>query len=89
MLQKYGSQKLAATIMTDSVFSSPARSIGDRSIGDPNSLTDSEITESESEAFEFATEVPGSPEQTIVDGWVKFRDHRKVCSITVADVWEG
>lgn len=64
--------------MTDSLFSSPARSIGDRSLGDPNSLTDSEITESESETFELVTEVPGAPEQTIVDGWVKFRDNKKV-----------
>jgi len=63
--------------MTDSVFSSPARSIGASSLGD-HSLTDSEITESESDAFDLATEVPGSPEQTLVDGWVKFRDHKKV-----------
>lgn len=64
--------------MTDSLFSSPARSIGDRSLGDPNSLTDSEITESESELLELATEVPGQPDQTVVDGWVKFRDNKRV-----------
>lgn len=62
--------------MTDSLFSSPARSIGDRSLGDPNSLTDSEI--SDLETFELVTEVPGAPEQTIVDGWVKFRDNKRV-----------
>ncbi|KAL0275665.1 UNVERIFIED_CONTAM: hypothetical protein PYX00_003454 [Menopon gallinae] len=64
--------------MCDSLFSSPARSIGERSLGDPNSLTDSEITESESETLELTTDLPSSPEQVIVDGWVKFRDNKRV-----------
>ncbi|EEB14857.1 hypothetical protein Phum_PHUM332540 [Pediculus humanus corporis] len=63
--------------MSDSLFSSPAKSLGDRSVGDPNSLTDSEITESESEVFELTSEVPGIPDQTVVDGWVKFRDNKR------------
>lgn len=56
--------------MTDSSYNSPARSVGE-----PVSLTESE---NESETLELVTEVPGSPEQTIIDGWLKFRDLKKV-----------
>jgi hypothetical protein len=60
--------------MAGSACNSPARSIGD-----PNSLTDSELTDLESDSqIEILTEVPGTPDQTIVDGWLKFRDNRRV-----------
>jgi hypothetical protein len=60
--------------MAGSTCNSPARSIGD-----PNSLTDSELTDLESDSqIEVLTEVPGTPDQTIVDGWVKFRDNKRV-----------
>lgn len=62
------------TRMAGSACNSPARSIGD-----PNSLTDSELTDLESDSqIEVLTEVPGTPDQTIVDGWVKFRDNKRV-----------
>ena len=60
--------------MAGSACNSPARSIGD-----PNSLTDSELTDLESDSqIEIVTEVPGTPDQTIVDGWVKFLDNKRV-----------
>jgi len=60
--------------MAESACNSPARSIGD-----PNSLTDSELTDLESDSqLEVLTEVPGAPDQTIVDGWFKFRDNKRV-----------
>jgi hypothetical protein len=60
--------------MAESACNSPARSIGD-----PNSLTDSELTDLESDSqLEVLTEVPGTPDQTIIDGWVKFRDSKRV-----------
>lgn len=60
--------------MAESACNSPARSIGD-----PNSLTDSELTDLESDSqLEIVTEVPGAPDQTIVDGWFKFRDNKRV-----------
>lgn len=71
---------LLARKLPDSCFSSPARSIA--SLGDPNSYTDSELTETESESFDLATEVPGQPDQTVVDGWVKFRDNKRVSDHT-------
>ncbi|XP_072157801.1 uncharacterized protein [Bemisia tabaci] len=55
--------------MSNSVCNSPARSIGK---GDSYSES-----ENESESVDLITEVPGSPDQTIVDGWLKFRDHKK------------
>ncbi|GLV41846.1 hypothetical protein CBL_13578 [Carabus blaptoides fortunei] len=66
---------LLARKLPDSCFSSPARSIA--SIGEPLSLTDSELTETESESLDLVTEIPGLPDQTIVDGWVKFRDNKR------------
>ena len=60
--------------MTDSSYNSPARSIGE-----PSSLTESE---NESETLELVTEIPGTPDQTIVDGWLKFRDNKRVSSPT-------
>ncbi|KAG8327134.1 hypothetical protein J6590_026473 [Homalodisca vitripennis] len=59
--------------MGDSSYNSPARSVGE-----PASLPDSET---EAEIWELVTEVQGSPDQTIIDGWLKFRDLKKVnCS---------
>lgn len=59
----------------ESCFSSPARSIAS-SFGEPHSLTDSEFDGDET--LELVTEVPGQPDQTVVDGWVKFRDNKRV-----------
>lgn len=56
--------------MADASYHSPARSVGE-----PSSLTESE---NESETLELVTEEPGTPEQTIIDGWLKFRDVKKV-----------
>ena len=39
----------------------------------------SELTDLESDSqLEILTEVPGAPDQTIVDGWFKFRDNKRV-----------
>lgn len=57
-------------VMADSTYNSPARSVGE-----PASLTESE---NESDSVDLVTEVPGAPEQTIIDGWLKFRDLKKV-----------
>lgn len=56
--------------MADASYHSPARSVGE-----PSSLGESE---NESEHCDLATEVPGTPDQTIIDGWLKFRDSKKV-----------
>lgn len=57
--------------MSDRVHGSPARSY----CGDHSSATESEGEET----FEMLTEVPrSSADQTIMDGWLKFRDNKKV-----------
>lgn len=56
---------------TDSCCSSPARSIG---------YTPDILTDSDGES-DLATETPGPPEQTIIAGWCKFRDNKKVSFI--------
>ncbi|KAG8299124.1 hypothetical protein J6590_003098 [Homalodisca vitripennis] len=61
--------------MADANYHSPARSGGE-----PVSLTESE---NESESWDLVTEVPGSPDQTIIDGWLKFRDAKKYNSLAV------
>ena len=66
--------------MAESACNSPARSLGD-----PNSLTDSELTDLECDSqLEIVTEVPGTPDQTIVDGWVKFRDNKRVSLVLIS-----
>lgn len=62
--------------MAEGSHHSPARSVGE-----PSSLGESE---GESESWELVTEDPGSQEQTIIDGWLKFRDVKKV---RLADIW--
>lgn len=77
--------------MTDSSYNSPSRSYGsparslkmlDRVYGSParsHNGDHSSATESEGEeSLELLTEVPGVPDQTVIDGWLKFRDNRKV-----------
>ncbi|KAK9505576.1 hypothetical protein O3M35_009595 [Rhynocoris fuscipes] len=60
--------------MTDSACASPARSINqDHSID----------SGSECEAANLATEVPGDPDQTIVTGYLKFRDYKREPRMTV------
>ncbi|CAH0564483.1 unnamed protein product [Brassicogethes aeneus] len=56
--------------LTESCCSSPARSIGSR-------ITDI-LTDSDGEDDILFTEVPGTPEQTIMAGWLKFRDNKKI-----------
>lgn len=56
--------------MLDRMYGSPARSY----CGDHSSATESEGEES----LELMTEVPSSPDQTVIDGWLKFRDNKKV-----------
>ncbi|XP_060850544.1 uncharacterized protein LOC132929305 isoform X1 [Rhopalosiphum padi] len=76
--------------MTDSSYNSPARSYGsparslkmlDRVYGSPARSycgDHSSATESEGEeTLELLTEIPSSPDQTILDGWLKFRDNKK------------
>lgn len=80
--------------MTDSSYNSPARSYGsparnmkmlDRVHGSPARSycgDHSSATESEGEdSLELLTEIPNLPDQTIMDGWLKFRDNKKVSSI--------
>lgn len=55
--------------MSDRVYGSPARSY----CGDHSSATESEGEET----LELLTEIPSSPDQTILDGWLKFRDNKK------------
>lgn len=59
--------------MLDRMYGSPARSY----CGDHSSATESEGEES----LELLTEVPSSPDQTVMDGWLKFRDNKKVRTI--------
>lgn len=60
-----------------SCFSSPARSIASSYGGDGGGGTDSEFDDSFMDEV-LVTEVPGTPDQTIVDGWLKFRDNKRV-----------
>lgn len=79
--------------MTDSSYNSPARSYGsparnmkmlDRVHGSPARSycgDHSSATESEGEdTLELLTEIPNLPDLTIMDGWLKFRDNKKVSS---------
>ncbi|XKL60206.1 hypothetical protein PGB90_001222 [Kerria lacca] len=60
--------------MTDSVFSSPARSWRDVLSG---SLPDSE-NESDGLDQYLSIEISAGLDQTIISGWLKFRDQKKV-----------
>lgn len=57
--------------LTESCCSSPARSIGQQT---PEVLTDSD---GDCDAA-LLTETPGVPDQTVIAGWLKFRDNKKV-----------
>ncbi|XP_066140538.1 uncharacterized protein [Euwallacea fornicatus] len=57
--------------LTESCCSSPARSIRSHNI---EFLSDSD---GEFDDKELATEVPGLPDQTVISGWLKFRDNKK------------
>jgi hypothetical protein len=63
--------------MLDRVYGSPARSY----CGDHSSATESEGEET----LELLTEIPSSPDQTILDGWLKFRDNKKVSKLDIID----
>ncbi|CAG9856429.1 unnamed protein product [Phyllotreta striolata] len=65
---------LLARRLTDSCCSSPARSVRSHHVDD--------LTDSDGEGAEpLFTEVPGAPEQTVISGWLKFRDNKKrVCA---------
>lgn len=68
--------------LTESCCSSPARSIGGHA---PDVLTDSD-----GEGEQCFTEIPGGPDQTVIAGWVKFRDNKKVGIISIkSDVGVG
>lgn len=56
--------------MLDRVYGSPARSY----CGDHSSATESEGEDT----LELLTEVPNTPDQTVMDGWLKFRDNKRV-----------
>ncbi|KAI4457228.1 atp-dependent rna helicase [Holotrichia oblita] len=60
---------------TDSCCSSPARSIGGHAASDI-------LTDSDGES-DFFTEIPGTPDQTVIAGWLKFRDNKKVFNINL------
>ncbi|KAJ8923413.1 hypothetical protein NQ315_001971 [Exocentrus adspersus] len=55
--------------LTDSCCSSPARSIRSHHIED--------LTDSDGEGEQLFTETPGTPDQTVISGWLKFRDNKK------------
>lgn len=59
--------------LTESCCSSPARSIG----GGGGHMSDI-LTDSDGEGGELFTEIPGHPDQTVISGWLKFRDNKKV-----------
>lgn len=89
--------------MSDSSYNSPARSFGsparnlkilDRVYGSPARSycgDHSSATESEGEeSLELLTEIPISPDQTVIDGWLKFRDNKKVSIVmTIVIVFDG
>ncbi|KAG5888022.1 hypothetical protein JTB14_007141 [Gonioctena quinquepunctata] len=56
--------------LNESCCSSPARSI--------RSHHNDDLTDSDGEGDQLFTETPGSPDQTIICGWLKFRDNKKV-----------
>ncbi|KAF5296613.1 hypothetical protein FQA39_LY12441 [Lamprigera yunnana] len=56
--------------LTESCCSSPARSVGQQT---PEVLTDSD---GDGE-YPLHTESPGVPDQTVISGWLKFRDNKK------------
>lgn len=58
--------------LTESCCSSPARSIRSHNI---EILSDSD---GEFDDKDFVTEIPGAPDQTVIAGWLKFRDNKKV-----------
>ncbi|XP_056632717.1 uncharacterized protein LOC130442549 isoform X1 [Diorhabda sublineata] len=55
--------------LTESCCSSPARSIRSHNAED--------MSDSEGENEVLVTEIPGTPDQTIISGWLKFRDNKK------------
>lgn len=61
---------------TDSCCSSPARSIAGHASSDI-------LTDSDGEG-DFITEIPSTPDQTVIAGWLKFRDNKKVSVISLA-----
>ncbi|KAF5296427.1 hypothetical protein FQR65_LT01414 [Abscondita terminalis] len=62
--------------LTESCCSSPARSIGQQT---PEVLTDSDGDSD----FPLHTESPGVPDQTVISGWLKFRDNKKTVPFEV------
>lgn len=56
--------------LTDSCCSSPARSIRSHHTED--------LTDSDGEGEQLFTEIPCTPDQTVISGWLKFRDNKKV-----------
>lgn len=69
-VRSYGSPARSLK-MLDRVYGSPVRSY----CGDHSSATESE---GEDCSLDLQTEIPGSPDQTVIDGWLKFRDNKKV-----------
>ncbi|KYB25851.1 hypothetical protein TcasGA2_TC034079 [Tribolium castaneum] len=55
--------------LTESCCSSPARSIGTH--------TSDTLTDSDGEGDQLFTEIPTTPDQTVIAGWLKFRDNKK------------
>ncbi|KAL3274041.1 hypothetical protein HHI36_015460 [Cryptolaemus montrouzieri] len=68
----YNSPLFPRRMLNESCCSSPARSIGSYTV---DILTDSDGEGSS--ADHLATEVPGMPDQTVISGWLKFRDNKK------------
>ncbi|CAH1377036.1 unnamed protein product, partial [Tenebrio molitor] len=54
--------------LTESCCSSPARSIGSNH---------DILTDSDGEGDQLFTEIPTTPDQTVIAGWLKFRDNKK------------
>lgn len=65
--------------MTDSVFSSPARSWRDVLSG---SLPDSENEYDHADQY-LSEELSSCSDLTIISGWLKFRDQKRVCLILI------
>ncbi|KAL1497618.1 hypothetical protein ABEB36_008547 [Hypothenemus hampei] len=67
----YNSPLPTRRLTTESCCSSPARSIRSHNI---ELLSDSD---GEFDDRDLATEIPGTPDQTVIAGWLKFRDNKK------------
>ncbi|XP_050525410.1 uncharacterized protein LOC126896550 isoform X2 [Daktulosphaira vitifoliae] len=73
--RSFGSPARSFKLYDRRVLGSPARSYC--SGADYSSATESEGEDSSADTIYLAAEVPGSVDQAIINGWLKFRDNKK------------